>query len=774
MNEYVITLLAAAAVTYILTPAVRRFAIAVGAMHAARERDVHEQPTPLLGGFAIYGGLAVALLLASRLHGLSSVFTETNMAKGLLLAGGLVVIMGFVDDRWGMGALSKLAGQVAAGVILVWSGAEIPWLPAPGGVTLILTSDQQVAVTILIVVVTMNAVNFIDGLDGLAAGIVGIGAIAFFAYYFTLVHRLGLLDQSEPALVSVLLAGVCIGFLPHNFYPARIFMGDTGSMLIGLLLAYAPISSLALLDPASLTDTQAYAAGTVNRYAAFIPLLVPAAILLIPYADLLMAVVRRTRAGKSVFAPDKKHLQHRLLAIGHSHRTSVLIMYLWAALFSGSVIWLSIVRTPLIVLVIVTVGAVLGLLLVTMPRLRPWSRATAGDAAVGGPVPRHAGAAPAGVAPARRAGRAGSRGRDGCGARRAGGGWPRAGTPGRGRCGAGPGGRGSAAGAAATQRASGRRAGQPAAPERAAARRGGTSPAAAESARRPAGKTGAPDEGGWPPAAGSEPGEGPAANGADGVPGKGRAGNGARGNGAAPAKGRGRPAKDRGRKGSAAGSDAPAAPEDEAGSPVTRAAGPGEWSWESAGTLPPRSGGRSVPPWDGDDAEPFSASARPAALRDGGWAVPQWEAESSVASPEPASSAPSWDAGRTAPPAGTASPPSQAAGRSVPPWELPPETHSAVPPWASRAAMIAVPPWAARPFRTAMGAGRSGRRGRYRRDSGAALAGPGRFPGRGFGRARERAPCPAVAACRPAAKARRSALAVGLATLAVAPAMKGP
>ena len=379
MNEYVITLLAAAAVTYILTPAVRRFAIAVGAMHAARERDVHELPTPLLGGFAIYGGLAVALLLASRLSGLSSVFTETNMAKGLLLAGGLVVIMGFVDDRWGMGALSKLAGQVAAGVILVWSGAEIPWLPAPGGVTLILTSDQQVAVTILVVVVTMNAVNFIDGLDGLAAGIVGIGAIAFFAYYFTLVHRLGLLDQSEPALVSVLLAGVCIGFLPHNFYPARIFMGDTGSMLIGLMLAYAPISSLALLDPASLTDTQAYAAGTVNRYGAFIPLLVPAAILLIPYADLMMAVVRRTRAGKSVFAPDKKHLQHRLLAIGHSHRTSVLIMYLWAALFSGTVIWLSIVRTPLFVLAIVTVAAVLGLLLVTMPRLRPWSRATAGD-----------------------------------------------------------------------------------------------------------------------------------------------------------------------------------------------------------------------------------------------------------------------------------------------------------------------------------------------------------------------------------------------------------
>ena len=379
MSEYVLTLLAAAAATYILTPLVRRFAIAVGAMHAARERDVHELPTPLLGGFAIYGGLVAGLLLASRLSRLSSVFAETNMEKGLLLAGGLVVIMGFVDDRWGMGALSKLAGQVAAGVILVWSGAEIPWIPAPGGVTLLLTSDQQIAVTILVVVVTMNAVNFIDGLDGLAAGIVGIGAVAFFAYYYTLTLRLGLVDQTAPALVSILLAGVCIGFLPHNFYPARIFMGDTGSLLIGLMLAYAPISSLALLDPASLTDTAAYAAGTVNRYGAFIPLLVPAAILLIPYADLLMAVVRRTRAGTSVFAPDKKHLQHRLLAIGHSHRTSVLIMYLWAALFSGSVIWLSIVRTPLFVLAIVTVAAIVALLLVTMPRLRPWSRVTAAN-----------------------------------------------------------------------------------------------------------------------------------------------------------------------------------------------------------------------------------------------------------------------------------------------------------------------------------------------------------------------------------------------------------
>lgn len=370
MHEYVLTLLVAAAVTYLLTPLVRRFAIAVGALHAARDRDVHVVPTPLLGGVAMYGGLAVGLLVASHLGPpLASAFAETNMFKGLLLSGGLVVVMGFVDDRWGMGALSKLAGQVAAGVILIWSGAEVTWLPWPYGGTLGLTNDEQVAVTVLVVVVTINAVNFIDGLDGLAAGIVGIGAAAFFIYYYTLTHRLGLADQTAPALASAVLIGMCLGFLPHNFHPARIFMGDTGSMLIGLLLAYAPISSLASLDPGSLA-----ASHPVNRFGAILPLLLPAAVLLIPYADLLLAVVRRMRAGLSVFAPDKKHLQHRLLAIGHSHRTSVLLMYLWAALFAGSVVWLSIVRTPLFVLAIVTVVAMLALLLVSMPRLRPWNR----------------------------------------------------------------------------------------------------------------------------------------------------------------------------------------------------------------------------------------------------------------------------------------------------------------------------------------------------------------------------------------------------------------
>ena len=215
--------------------------------------------------------------------------------------------------------------------------------------------------------VTINAVNFIDGLDGLAAGIVAIAACSFLVYSYRLAHVVGIHSQSVPAVVSALLAGMCLGFLPYNFYPARIFMGDTGAMLIGLLLAYVPLSSTAMLDPNVLRNYS----HTVNRYPTVLPLLLPAAILVIPYADLLLAVVRRTKAGMSPFAADKKHLHHRLLKIGHSHRQSVLIMYLWAALFAGGVVSLSLVRTDLIVLVAVTLAAVLALLAVTMPRLRP-------------------------------------------------------------------------------------------------------------------------------------------------------------------------------------------------------------------------------------------------------------------------------------------------------------------------------------------------------------------------------------------------------------------
>jgi UDP-GlcNAc:undecaprenyl-phosphate GlcNAc-1-phosphate transferase len=366
VREYALIVLVTAAVTYLVTPLVRRVAIAGGAMHAARDRDVHIVPIPRLGGLAMYAGVAAGLIVAGRVRPLNTLFQDSpRMAAGLLLAGGLIVVVGAVDDRWGLSPLIKLVGQVGAGGIVVWSGAQLTWLPEPNGGTLGLA--------------TINAVNFIDGLDGLAAGIVCIAAIAFFVYYYRLtqVVQPHLSVLANPALASAVLVGACVGFLPYNFYPARIFMGDTGSMLLGLLLAYVPISSIASLPATTLSgcsSRQVACAHIVNRFPEILPLLLPAAILVIPYADLLLAVVRRTRAGKSPLTPDRKHLHHRLLDIGHSHRSSVLIMYLWAALFSGVVVWLSIAKTPLFELAVITVGAVLVLLLMSMPRLRWWER----------------------------------------------------------------------------------------------------------------------------------------------------------------------------------------------------------------------------------------------------------------------------------------------------------------------------------------------------------------------------------------------------------------
>jgi UDP-GlcNAc:undecaprenyl-phosphate GlcNAc-1-phosphate transferase len=375
MREYALVLLVTAAVTYVLTPLVRRVAIATRAMHEPRARDTHTQPTPLLGGLAMYGGLVAGLLLASRLSFVQDPFRSAGSRSqaGLLLAGGLVVIVGFADDRWGLSAISRLAAQVAAAGILVWSGQALPWLPLPNGGVFSLEPDLSVTLTILLVVVTMNAINFIDGLDGLAAGIVAVAALSFLAYSYTLIKTVHSTSQSLPAVASALLAGMCIGFLPHNFYPARIFMGDIGAMLLGLLLAYGPISSTDSLDPALLTN---YAQSpTLDRFPTFLPLLVPAAIFIIPYADLMFAIIRRTRAGKPIMAADRQHLHHRLLNIGHSYRQSVLIMYLWAALFSVTVVSLSIVRSPSAVFLVATLVAVLALLPATMPRLRPWRSA---------------------------------------------------------------------------------------------------------------------------------------------------------------------------------------------------------------------------------------------------------------------------------------------------------------------------------------------------------------------------------------------------------------
>ena len=385
LREYSTTLLVTATVTYLLTSLVRRFAIRVGAVPPARDRDVHAVPIPRMGGLAMYFGLAAGIFVARQMSPLQQVFAGTGLDRGLLLAGGLIVVVGMIDDRWGLPAIAKLAGQIAAGAILVASGAELNNFPIPNGGVFGLTPNESVVLTILVVVATINAVNFIDGLDGLAAGIVGIAAVSFYIYYYTLAKVGGLSAEGAPALAAVILAGACAGFLPHNFHPARIFMGDTGSMLLGLLLAYVPISAITQLDYMALPTT-------ANRFPEILPLLIPAGVLVIPYTDLLRAVIRRTKAGMSPLSADSKHLHHQMLAVGHSHRSSVLILYAWALLFSGTVVALSIAKTPLLVLAALTAVAVMLLALLSIPKLRWWERKVLARRAAG-----DAGAVPASV-----------------------------------------------------------------------------------------------------------------------------------------------------------------------------------------------------------------------------------------------------------------------------------------------------------------------------------------------------------------------------------------
>jgi UDP-GlcNAc:undecaprenyl-phosphate GlcNAc-1-phosphate transferase len=375
VKDYAFIIIIAAAVTYLLTPPVRRFALAIGAAPAPRERDVHTTPVPRLGGLAMFGGVIAGLAVAYRLTYTQQAFPATRTITGLIAAAAVLVIIGVFDDRFGMSPIAKLAGQVAAGGILVWSGAYLSWIPLPGSQTLALEPDLAYTLTIFLVVLTVNAVNFIDGLDGLAAGVTCIAGLAYLVYSYTLTNSIGIPSQSIPAVASAVLAGVTIGFLPHNFHPARIFMGDTGSMLLGLLLAYGPISSTASLDQNILINYSHL--HPVNRFPTILPLLVPVAIWLIPYADLLMAVIRRVKAGQSPFAADRKHLHHRMQNLGHSHRQSVLLMYLWAALFAGGLVGLSQLHINLIWLALATVVMVGALLLATMPRLRPWNGTTA-------------------------------------------------------------------------------------------------------------------------------------------------------------------------------------------------------------------------------------------------------------------------------------------------------------------------------------------------------------------------------------------------------------
>ncbi|NCG03545.1 MAG: undecaprenyl/decaprenyl-phosphate alpha-N-acetylglucosaminyl 1-phosphate transferase [Actinomycetales bacterium] len=349
MREYMLCLFAAAAVTYFLTPPVRALAIQWGIIAPVRDRDVHDTPTPRLGGLAMAGGLLAGLLLASKLPMMSAVFDGSTTIVALLSGAAIIVMLGIVDDKWGLDAPTKLAGQVLAAGVMAFQGVAIIWLPIGG--TFVLDPLTSVLLTVIVVVVSINAINFVDGLDGLAAGIVAVAAGAFFVYAYVLSVELGLQRATLATLVSVVLVGMGLGFLPNNLFPARIFMGDTGSMLLGLLLAAATITLSGQVDPSALSS------GVFLP--TLLPLILPFAVMALPLVDLVLAVIRRTRAGRNPFAPDKRHLHHRLLEMGHSQRRAVSLMYAWTALIAGAA--LAVAFFPLIY---AGVGTAIGVLIV--------------------------------------------------------------------------------------------------------------------------------------------------------------------------------------------------------------------------------------------------------------------------------------------------------------------------------------------------------------------------------------------------------------------------
>ena len=365
MREYLLVLLVAASVTYLLTPVARRLAVRLGAMAEPRERDVHAIPTPRLGGLAMYGGVAAAFLVAHQLPALHLVFRYSDV-QAVLVAGAVIVLLGLVDDTWGLDAVTKLAGQVVAAGVMVLLGLVVLTLTLPGVGTLSL-GPEGVPLTVLVALLTVNAINFVDGLDGLAAGVGAIAALAFFAFSYSLstgqiTSGVALDRISSPTLIAAVLAGACLGFLPHNFSPARIFMGDSGSMLIGLMLAAAVTSLTGQFNYDTLPPS--------TTFPALLPLLLPFAVLAVPFVDLVLAVVRRTRSGRSPFSPDKAHLHHRLLEIGHSHTRAVLIMYFWTALLAFGAVAASLSSGPLRVLSAVGVLALAGVAIGVVPRAR--------------------------------------------------------------------------------------------------------------------------------------------------------------------------------------------------------------------------------------------------------------------------------------------------------------------------------------------------------------------------------------------------------------------
>jgi UDP-GlcNAc:undecaprenyl-phosphate GlcNAc-1-phosphate transferase len=334
VKQYIFTILFTAIVTFALSWAVWRLSMRYKLYPGIRERDVHKTPTPRLGGIAMFLGVLAAFAVSAANPYFSIFWTEPEQVWAILAATVIIVLVGIADDLWDLDWFVKLGAQFLAAGIIAWFGElQIYSLPI-GGLT-VGSGPVSFALTVFSIVIVMNAVNFIDGLDGLVAGVCLIANGVFFAYSYMLSRDFTASNFSLATFIAAVLIGACLGFLPLNWSPAKLFMGDAGALMLGLLMACSAIAITGQLEP-SVLDPEDF--GRSQLLGAFIPILLPVIVVLLPLLDFGLAVVRRLRAGKSPFSPDRKHLHHRMLDMGHSDRGAVLIFYAWTAIVGLAVL----------------------------------------------------------------------------------------------------------------------------------------------------------------------------------------------------------------------------------------------------------------------------------------------------------------------------------------------------------------------------------------------------------------------------------------------------
>jgi UDP-GlcNAc:undecaprenyl-phosphate GlcNAc-1-phosphate transferase len=336
MREYLLILCVAGGVTYLLAGLARRLAFRFNAVAMPRSRDIHKRPVPYFGGLAMLFGVAAGFIVATRLPWLSSFPLVSHDALAILGAGAVICVVGVIDDVVELGAITKVAGQLLAAGIVVLMGVRIYWIPFPDNIVS-LDQGMSILLTAFIIVLCTNAVNLVDGLDGLAAGIVAIGSSAFFAYAYLLSFEYEIARATTSSVITVITAGVCLGFLPWNIHRARMFMGDSGALLLGFLMASSLISLTGQIDPTQLGRPGA------SIFSAYLPLVIPFAAIALPVLDLIMSYIRRTLRGQPFYKPDKDHLHHRILRLGHGHLKAVNLLWFWSALCAFGVVLIGLI-----------------------------------------------------------------------------------------------------------------------------------------------------------------------------------------------------------------------------------------------------------------------------------------------------------------------------------------------------------------------------------------------------------------------------------------------